>query len=51
MIGVIKQFVDGGVTVWLRFAHEYNCTLVFDRLISALPDLILTYRVLSPWLR
>lgn len=25
MIGVIKQFVDGGVTVWLRFAHEFNC--------------------------
>jgi len=24
MISVIKQFVDGGVTVWLRFAHEMN---------------------------
>jgi N-acetylglucosamine-6-phosphate deacetylase len=24
MISVVKQFVDAGVTVWLRWGHEFN---------------------------
>lgn len=41
MVGVIKQFVDGGVTVWLRFAHEFNCLKIpSNYIVWAFPDLL-----------